>query len=205
MDVDKKPPCSIKEVKPGSSVYVMDDIISHELCDTLKIVMDKTKRSNRDEYTKTNNVLCEYIPIIAIENQKFAKILDDKIYQCISDAGSQLMSICKEIHHIGSDDGYILRKIRGATRLHSDSVFTDAIENLPKDSPKRIVRKISVIIALNGDYEGGEFYFPNQGIDKIKLKKGQAILFPPYWTHPHGVNKPENNTFRYTINTWLNE
>ena len=46
MDVDKKPPCSIKEVKPGSSVYVMDDIISHELCDTLKIVMDKTKRSN---------------------------------------------------------------------------------------------------------------------------------------------------------------
>jgi hypothetical protein len=85
-------------------------------------------------------------------------------------------------------------------------VFSDSIENLPKDSPiRRDVRKISVIIALNGDYEGGEFYFPSQGIDKIKLKKGQAILFPPYWTHPHGVNKPENNTFRYTINTWLLE
>ena len=64
MDVDKKPPCSIKEVKPGSSVYVMDDVISDELCDTLKIVMDKTKRSNRDSnIPNTNNVLCESIPI----------------------------------------------------------------------------------------------------------------------------------------------
>ena len=193
------------EVKSGSSVYVMDNVISDELCDTLKIVMDKTKRSNRDEYTKTNNVLCEYIPIIAIENEKFAKILDDKIYQCISDAVNRLFCINNFIVNISSDDGYTFRKILGETRLHSDSVFSDSIENLPKDSPKRIVRKISVIIALNGDYEGGEFYFPNQGIDKIKLKKGQAILFPPYWTHPHGVNKPENNTFRYTINTWLLE
>jgi len=193
------------EVKSGSSVYVMDNVISDELCDTLKIVIDKTKRT-KFEYNKHNNVLCESISIRSIENQKFAKILDDQIYQCISDAVNRLFCINNFIVNISSDDGYTFRKILGETRLHSDSVFSDSIENLPKDSPiRRDVRKISVIIALNGDYEGGEFYFPSQGIDKIKLKKGQAILFPPYWTHPHGVNKPENNTFRYTINTWLLE
>ena len=37
------------------------------------------------------------------------------------------------------------------------------------------------------------------------LKKGEAIAFPPYWTHPHEVSAPENGTFRYTINTWLYE
>ena len=32
------------EVKPGSSVYVLDDVISDDLCDTLRVVIDKTKR-----------------------------------------------------------------------------------------------------------------------------------------------------------------
>ena len=66
------------------------------------------------------------------------------------------------------------------------------------------IRKLSVIICLNDDYDGSEFYFPAQDY-KIKLKKGEAIAFPPYWTHPHEVSAPENGTFRYTINTWLYE
>ena len=202
MDVRKNPINGIKEVKPGSCVYVMDDIISDELCDTLKIVIDKTKL-NKEEYTKTNNVLCESISLLSIENKKFAKILDDELHQCISDAGKRLLHFNKDIHNIGGDDGYAIRKIKGATRLHTDSVFQNAIENIPKNS-HLVVRKLSLIIALNSDYEGGEFYFPSQGIDKIKLKKGQAIFFPPYWTHPHGTREL-NGTFRYTINTWLTE
>src|SRR6056300_400875 len=51
-------------------------------------------------------------------------------------------------------------------------------------------------------YDGGELVFPCQNFT-IKLKRGQCILFPPYWTHPHYTNDLKNNTFRYTINTWL--
>ena len=40
----------------------------------------------------------------------------------------------------------------------------------------------------------------------VKLKAGSLILFPPYWTHPHGVseiNEIENGRkYRYTINCW---
>ena len=63
---------------------------------------------------------------------------------------------------------------------------------------------MSVIIALNDDYEGGIFHFPHQNFTK-KLGKGELIAFPPYWTHLHGVETPLNNTIRYTINTWLFE
>ena len=63
---------------------------------------------------------------------------------------------------------------------------------------------MSIIIALNDDYEGGIFHFPYQDFN-VKLKKGQLIAFPPYWTHLHGVESPANGTFRYTINTWLYE
>tara|TARA_Y100000996_G_scaffold62569_1_gene42443 strand:- start:9 stop:200 length:192 start_codon:yes stop_codon:yes gene_type:complete len=63
---------------------------------------------------------------------------------------------------------------------------------------------MSIIIALNSDYEGGEFYFPKQDY-RIKLKQGDIICFPPYYTHPHMVDPVLNRTYRYTINTWLYE
>jgi hypothetical protein len=49
-----------------------------------------------------------------------------------------------------------------------------------------------------------------KGVNKIynislKMKKGSVIIFPPYWTHLHEVSNLENNTYRYTINTWTLE
>jgi hypothetical protein len=100
------------------------------------------------------------------------------------------------------DSDYCLRKIFGPTRLHADGINVTAIQN--RYIPIKKIRNMSVIIALNDDYDGGEFYFPQQDY-KIKLKKGQVIVFPPYWTHKHMVNSPLNGTYRYTINTWLFE
>ena len=65
-------------------------------------------------------------------------------------------------------------------------------------------RKLSIIVGLNSNFEGGEFYFPLQDF-KTHVKKGQAICFPPYFTHPHRVQEPTEGTYRYTINTWLVE
>jgi predicted 2-oxoglutarate/Fe(II)-dependent dioxygenase YbiX len=84
------------------------------------------------------------------------------------------------------------RKIFDSTKLHYDGIDEGS------------VRSLSVILALNDDYEGGELVFPFQDY-KIKLKRGQLIAFPPYWTHPHYTNDLENGTFRYTINFWLKQ
>jgi hypothetical protein len=66
------------------------------------------------------------------------------------------------------------------------------------------IRNFSVIICLNSNYEEGHFFFPKQN-KLIKLEKGEIILFPPYWTHPHMVLSPTQNTYRYTLHTWLFE
>ena len=58
---------------------------------------------------------------------------------------------------------------------------------------------MSVIIALNDDYEGGEFYFPKQDY-KVKLKKGDIICFPPYHTHPlYHVSLYDKHTDLYMV------
>ena len=87
------------------------------------------------------------------------------------------------------------RKIYGKTKYHIDA--TDC-------AVSGKIRIFSCIIALNDDYDGGELIFPVQS-RKIKLKRGQIVAFPPYWTHPHYTNELENGTFRYTINNWLLE
>jgi hypothetical protein len=186
------------EVKPGTCVYLLDNVISDELCKTIKIIVENTE-GHAEDYGFKSNVRSKSVEITEIKNKKFANIIDGEVYDIIKKVIVRVQELNNLIPQISGDSGYCFRKIFGATRLHADTIHHDP------DKPNiKQLRCLSLIIALNDDYEGGEFYFPRQDI-KIKLKKGQAILFPPYWTHPHGTNELRNNTFRYTINTWLFE
>jgi hypothetical protein len=55
---------------------------------------------------------------------------------------------------------------------------------------------IATIIYLNDDYEGGELYFPNQGI-QFKPKRGAVYFFPGDMNYVHGVTVLESG-IRYT-------
>lgn len=55
---------------------------------------------------------------------------------------------------------------------------------------------IATIIYLNEDYEGGELYFPNQGIE-FKPKAGGAYFFPGDMNYIHGI-KEITSGIRYT-------
>ncbi len=56
---------------------------------------------------------------------------------------------------------------------------------------------IAGLFYLNDDYEGGELYFPNQGI-QFKPKPGGAYFFPGDMNFIHGVKTIESGT-RYVI------
>jgi hypothetical protein len=56
---------------------------------------------------------------------------------------------------------------------------------------------IAGLFYVNDDYEGGELYFPNQGI-KFKPKAGAAYFFPGDKNYIHGVSEVISGT-RYTV------
>lgn len=62
-------------------------------------------------------------------------------------------------------------------------------------------RTISVVIGLNSDYEGGDLYFPRQEV-RVKIGKGDVVMFPSTYTHPHEVEKVTKGV-RKNIVTWL--
>jgi hypothetical protein len=189
----------MEEVKPNTDIYILDNVITDDFCQTIQTIVDHTSGIQNDTYSDNTNVICKSIDPCGLENKDFAKAIDNELYEIVNKI------ICKISYKIPisapfcNDSGYKLRKIHGATRNHIDDIFDGAQPSYERSE----LRKMSLIIAVNGDYDGGEFYFSRQDV-KVKLKKGQAIVFPPYWTHPHQTGELLNNTYRYTINTWLN-
>jgi len=64
----------------------------------------------------------------------------------------------------------------------------------PNGNPKR---EISSILYLNDDFQGGQVFFRNQGIN-INPKPGMLVVFPSTQEFIHSVNKV-NFGFRYSI------
>ena len=187
---------------PPNNIFIIEnkELISHELCNELINYINKTNDYKIEKWELNRNVNCKYIHINDIKEKEVKDKFDNDIYKIIN----FIINYLNSEYNItcSGDSGYNLRKIYGPTRLHKDGINIEPIDN--RYIPIKKIRNMSIIIALNDDYEGGEFYFPTQDF-KIKLKKGQIIAFPPYWTHPHMVDSPTDGTYRYTINTWLYE
>ena len=154
---------------------------------------------NNDNIIINNSILNDVNPE---ELQKDLDSINDKM-KIISNIMIQINpNICFEYNC-----GYDLRKIYGKTLKHMDGIeskiTTDVnfINKSQEIEDYEMIRNATLIFTLNDDYEGGIFEFPYYNI-KLKLKKSSVIIFPPYWTHVHEVSAVENNTYRYTINTW---
>jgi hypothetical protein len=150
-------------------------------------------------YATGNNVECKFLSLTALKNNGVAGAsqIDAIIFKrvgAILNAFRETRPDFKGIH----DVGYTLRRIHGGTKRHVDGVHSKT------GGFTKLVRALSFIAVLNDDYDGGIFNFPTQNL-KIKVKKGEVILFPPYWTHPHSVSSVGEGQARYTINTWIME
>lgn len=172
---------------PPGCIFTFDDIFNDDECDFLIETIHRYAIVDREVYGHTQNVVADSINSLEIPDTKVKDMIFEK-----------LLGICKMFKNdydieMSGFASPTLRKIKGPTRRHKDGIQS-----------KSELRNMSIIIALNDDYEGGEICFPEQG-RTIKLKKGQAVAFPPYWTHPHYTNELRDNTFRYTVNCWTHE
>ena len=178
----------IKEVL-NTSIYIVDNVCNKEECEELVHFIENHKKT-RDQY-----LIDGYVFYLSEENEEDMKY-DYMIYKKIRKI---LGSIGKKVPYLSAtgDIQYHFRKMVGETDLHVDEVRSSSIDYLLNKT-----RCMAIIFNLNDDYSGGEFTFPHQSVS-LKLKRGQVLLFPPFWTHPHKVNSVSSP--RYTITTWATE
>ena len=185
-------------LRPSNDIYLFSNVFSEDMCNKLIDYINKNANTHlKHEYGEN------------VQGQEKEISIDDPFYNPIT---SKIIDISKFIHekycvpvakydNKGLGEDINIRKIDGPTKIHMDGPGFN-MGNGNETIPIKHIRSLSLIIALNGDYDGGEIVFPCQNF-KTKLKQGEAIVFPPYWTHPHYTEDLKNNTFRYTINTWV--
>ena len=169
-----------------NSINIYKDVITSELCDELISLHKKEKTNTEKEiYSQDTNVECYNLYLDDYPEY------DKKVYDVIEGIFDRVL---KDHIYFPDDidyEGYLLREHYGGTALHTDGIFDE-------DLGRRI---LSIIIALTDDYDGGVFNFPEQSY-QVKLKRGEAITFPPNYFYPHEVSSPSNGE-RYTICSWV--
>jgi hypothetical protein len=185
----------------AKDIYVANDdyLFSKEECDLMieiynqhPIVLNRSepKKSVVERLTiKTFYIYTDDDPIVdTLTKTKFnviQNILNEEIKCGINDWGP--------IH---------LRKHFGDSKLHTDGLLPDTKKKKIGEQTyvtKKHIRKLSCIVCLQND--GDTIIFPKHNFSYV-MKKGDVIVFPPYWTHPHQVIS-EPKTQRYTLQTWF--
>uniref|UniRef100_A0A6C0BXB9 Prolyl 4-hydroxylase alpha subunit Fe(2+) 2OG dioxygenase domain-containing protein n=1 Tax=viral metagenome TaxID=1070528 RepID=A0A6C0BXB9_9ZZZZ len=180
----------------NKDVYVIENVFDNEFCNKMIDIMD-CSRTVKMLFSDINNVEC--FKVINYTNR------DENLHKILDKISLLAIRIIPNVIIMGYCD-YELRKVYGETRRHCDGVFSDTIKH-PKnqDVDVKTVRSLTFVSIFNDDYDGGIYKFPKQKLE-IKLKAGSAILFPPYWTHPHevsNISKIENGRdYRYIFSTW---
>ena len=191
---------SVCDYYKNENIFHLKNVISEEDCKYIIDAIDKYKKNGKNvDHSVSNNTKSHVLELQHIDEAHirsnchhiFSKMLKD----VISTSSDYLGLLKKQANYVHTVE---LRKIWGDTRYHVDGM-TDST-----NQPLEHLRVLSVIVALNSDYEGGELCFPEQDF-KIKLKAGEVLAFPPYWTHPHYSNDLKNNTYRYTLTAWFCE
>ena len=176
----------LRDLIMDHSINIYKDAMTSELCDELISLHKKEKiHAERTVYGEGTNVGCYNLYLDDYPEY------DKKVFDVVEGIIDRVL-----VDHIHFPDfleyeSYSVREHYGETMIHTDGILAD-------DSSRRI---LSIIIALTDDYDGGEFNFPEQSY-QVKLKRGEAITFPPSYFYPHEVSPPSNGE-RYTINLWV--
>lgn len=177
-------------------IVVFENLIPDELCDS---ILNEYKNSQEWTMASTGSGIAPSIRnVTTIQLSTAASIslnpnvrqeLDNQLFRCVNTA---IIKYNQKFPHakIEKDTGYeLLRYATGQFYVeHTDSFIQQP-------------RAVSCSLALNDDYEGGEFAFFNREL-KYKLKKGSVLMFPSNFMYPHEV-MPVTNGTRWSIITWF--
>lgn len=165
----------------NTGIEKFKNILDDDTCDLLINIMESNLDKADDvNYEVSQNVICKELPITSPD-----------VFALIHEAVKKTVDKYHEKYkrfRAYADTGFVLRRISGATRMHTD--VSRGTDN----------RNVSIILGLNSDFENGEFHFPYQEYTTT-LKRGEAIVFPVWFMYPHSVDAPIG--YRYTINTWM--
>ena len=168
--------------KSSDLIHVVENFLSQEEVDKLLFAaknLDIWKESEfRNKYSDLDQL----------------KIKHADIYNLLEDASQRFQKIVSDFFNVKIKtymNPISKWPIDGDQRPHADKEWEDG------SAAGQNYYDIGSVIYLNDDFEGGEVYFPQHGVE-LKPKPGSAVAFPGDMFFLHGVNEVKEKE-RYTI------
>jgi prolyl 4-hydroxylase len=184
----------------GSEILLFEDLLEPQLCDHLMEVAEFCHFESATILIGSVDTEVRNSGILALDRrqpiQKAANDLVTTQIKVIQEALFQAYGV--KFPH--AEPCSILRYSPSQQyKRHIDNIllasrFQEVEQGIP-------TRDVSIVGYLNDDFEGGETFFDRQEI-KVKPKKGSAIVFPSYYTHPH-QSLPVTRGRKYSWTSWL--
>lgn len=180
----------MRPVYDENHIMVLDDVLSPELCDAIVAKYQEDPRKT-DALSKTlYNRPYREGKCLTISRHEDWFDLDTQVFKAVQQA-TQIYAARHQIETDFRDIGYTVADFEPGrvTQEHIDHIHGQSV-----------FRLITMVLYLNEPGEGGETYFVEQK-QKVKPKKGRAVMFPPFYTHRHGSLAASEN--RYILVTWM--
>jgi predicted 2-oxoglutarate/Fe(II)-dependent dioxygenase YbiX len=187
----------MEDLKFKDLIYVIPSALSHEQCDML--INEYEQRSTESGYEACTHAITNILTqstfrkVELIPQTETFNIIHNTIGNAIADWIDYLDSF--NMFHTASlkylirySHMYRLMKYDEGGWIHPHVDFGEFVHG-------------SCTVALNDNYEGGEFLFFN-GNHKVDLKKGDLMIFPASTFFVHQVT-PITKGIRYSVNTFL--
>lgn len=185
-------------MKLSNFVVVYKNVVPLHLCKRILFEYESSSEWQQalvnDGNSESDHRKCQIIgmtrPEVVAKNLTVRSVLDGELYACLEKKAVEY-TLKFPSCYMTKDTGFELLRYEtgGFFKNHVD------VDHGYEE------RKVSVSVALNDDYEGGEFYFPY--IDKkYKAEAGDALFFPSNFCFPHEVLPIKKGT-RYSIVNWI--
>lgn len=183
-----------------SYLKVYEDFLPVDYC---KTVVDKLNKLVWDKHAFYNSKTGEHLSyenelsISYADELEETKQIQDKIWYAIE------RYILKDHVHMNrwfaNWNGYTKVRFNRYVTDTNMKLHCDHIRSM-FDGARKGVPILSIVGALNDDYEGGDLVFWDS--EKISLKAGQIMVFPSNFMYPHEV-KSVTKGVRYSYVSWV--
>ena len=177
-----------KTIQYFDDCYLVRDAVSEAFCD--KLIQEYSKPEVEKELPFIGGS-----EILNLDIRNVAR-LQLPLYAGI---GATLTAIGLNVNHEfwqynithSNQSEFLMYDVKGKYETHVDTFHKHSNET----------RKLTILVFLNDDFEGGKFYIANDHKRTYpEQKKGTVLIFPSFM--PHGV-EPITKGVRYSIVTWM--
>jgi hypothetical protein len=168
--------------------YLVRDVVSEGFCN--KLIEEYSKPEVKKELPYIGNT--DHFDLEIRNVQRLQLPLYAGIGATLTSAGLNVNNEYWKYHITHSNQAeFLMYDVKGKYETHVDTFHAHSNET----------RKLTVLVFLNDDFEGGKFYIANEGQRLYpEQKKGTVLVFPSFM--PHGV-EPVTKGVRYSVVTWM--